>query len=421
MQTAATFLNAGWDFVGETENGPNDIWKIVEGVTYPLLSWQKYGGGTGEPNAPYLIYTAEHLNALGAEPDDYDKHFKLMADIDLSLYSYDRAVIAPDTNDIGYGYEETPFNGVFDGNGKFLSNLRITGEDYLGLFGKMEADAEVKGLGLVDVNIVGTGTYIGGLAGWSDGSINRCYSTGDVSGYYGVGGLVGFQRRGNISVCHSQCTVEGSYIIGGLTGETYRWASISCSHSTGTIKGEGHVGGLAGTLFGKITTCRSTSIIEGKEYVGGFVGAAYQENGQQALIANCYCSGAVYGDFGVGGFLGMDVRGIITNCYSTSFVSGNNRTGGFAGWFRGNTGGRGVDPEREDPSCCTTASFWDFEASEFQDSDGGIGLTTTQMQTITTFLDAGWDFLGETENGTDDIWWIDEGRDYPRLWWELEQ
>ncbi len=35
------------------------------------------------------------------------------------------------------------------------------------------------------------------------------------------------------------------------------------------------------------------------------------------------------------------------------------------------------------------------------------------------YLQAGWDFVDETENGTEDIWWIDEGRDYPRLWWEL--
>ena len=41
------------------------------------------------------------------------------------------------------------------------------------------------------------------------------------------------------------------------------------------------------------------------------------------------------------------------------------------------------------------------------------------MLTAATFLEAGWDFVGETENGTDDIWWIDEGQDYPRLWWEL--
>jgi len=30
-----------------------------------------------------------------------------------------------------------------------------------------------------------------------------------------------------------------------------------------------------------------------------------------------------------------------------------------------------------------------------------------------------WDFVDETANGTDDIWWILEGQDYPRLRWEL--
>jgi hypothetical protein len=39
-------------------------------------------------------------------------------------------------------------------------------------------------------------------------------------------------------------------------------------------------------------------------------------------------------------------------------------------------------------------------------------------RTASAFLDAGWDFVGETENGTEDIWWILEGKDYPRLWWE---
>ena len=26
--------------------------------------------------------------------------------------------------------------------------------------------------------------------------------------------------------------------------------------------------------------------------------------------------------------------------------------------------------------------------------------------------------FSETANGADDIWWILEGKDYPRLWWE---
>ena len=65
-----------------------------------------------------------------------------------------------------------------------------------------------------------------------------------------------------------------------------------------------------------------------------------------------------------------------------------------------------------------TASFWDIEASGQTTSDEGMGKTTDEMQKERTFTDAGWDFVDEIENGTEDIWWIDEGNDYPRLWWE---
>jgi hypothetical protein len=43
------------------------------------------------------------------------------------------------------------------------------------------------------------------------------------------------------------------------------------------------------------------------------------------------------------------------------------------------------------------------------------------MQTASAFLYVGWDFVGETANGTEDIWWILEGQDYPRLIWELPE
>ena len=43
----------------------------------------QYAGGRGEPNDPYLIQTAEQMKALGDEPNDWGKHFKLTADIDL--------------------------------------------------------------------------------------------------------------------------------------------------------------------------------------------------------------------------------------------------------------------------------------------------------------------------------------------------
>ena len=65
-----------------------------------------------------------------------------------------------------------------------------------------------------------------------------------------------------------------------------------------------------------------------------------------------------------------------------------------------------------------SSSFWDMETSGRVTSAGGTGLTTVEMQDIDSFLNAGWDFMDETRNGTEDIWWILGGQDYPRLWWE---
>jgi len=80
---------------------------------------RKYGGGTGEPNDPYLIYTAEQMNEIGADSNNWDKHFKLMAAIDLSSYT------GTSFNIIGYNdwRGNKPFRGVFDGNDKTISNF----------------------------------------------------------------------------------------------------------------------------------------------------------------------------------------------------------------------------------------------------------------------------------------------------------
>jgi len=104
-----------------------------------------------------------------------------------------------------------------------------------------------------------------------------------------------------------------------------------------------------------------------------------------------------------GGLVGHnEYYGRVTQCYSTGAVTGRYCVGGLVGWNRD----------------AVTASFWDIQTSVQGTSAGGTGKTTAEMQTAKTFLDAGWDFVGETTNGTEDIWWILEGQDYPRLWWE---
>ena len=50
--------------------------------------------------------------------------------------------------------------------------------------------------------------------------------------------------------------------------------------------------------------------------------------------------------------------------------------------------------------------------------DNSYGKTAAKMQMVSTFLETGKNFMGETANGIDDTQWILEDQDYPRLWWE---
>lgn len=59
------------------------LWTITLIITIFSLSlpaYAKYSGGTGEPNDPYQIATAEDLMLPGESPEEYDKHFILTTD-----------------------------------------------------------------------------------------------------------------------------------------------------------------------------------------------------------------------------------------------------------------------------------------------------------------------------------------------------
>jgi len=350
----------------------------------------KYSGGTGEPNNPYQIATAEDLILLGDSPDDYDKHFILTADIDLDpnlpgRKVFDKAVIAPDPdpNDDYSRYRGPEFQGVFNGNGHTISQLTIEGERYLGLFGILDS-AKISNLGLEAVNVNGTGESVGSLAGYIHRSdITTCYSTGTVRGNVKVGGLVGYNDWwSNITTCCSTGIVSGNGSVGGLVGYNY-WGDITASYSTGIVDAnEGIAGGLVGDNGGEVIACYSTAIVTGKDGVGGLAGI------------NNHISG---------GRTSSPV-GRISYCYSAGSVSGTSSVGGLVGSGNGEI----------------TSCLWDTKTSGQTISAGGIGKNTEEMQIAETFLEADWDFVDETDNGTEDIWWIDEGVDYPHLWWEAE-
>ena len=144
-----SFMEDMTHLTGKTTPPPNSADMFFYDVN--AVATKKYAGGTGELNDPYLIYTAEQLNAIGTEPNDWGKHFKLMADFDLSVYEHS------EFNNIGIPsggggrlggtfFPAVPFEGVFDGNGHTISNYTSD----TGLFSCVgDPNAVIKNLGLI--------------------------------------------------------------------------------------------------------------------------------------------------------------------------------------------------------------------------------------------------------------------------------
>lgn len=194
-------------------------------------------------------------------------------------------------------------------------------------------------------------------------------------------GLFGFLAQGALleNLGLEFLDVNGVYDVGGLAGVSHGY--IRSSFSNGTIFGYNHAGGLLGRHFGLIENCYSSGAIHGRGYWGGLIG----------YVA----------DFSA-----------ISNCYSIT------RTLGEEGFGGGLVGGRGWGDRIRLTDGTVSQSFWDKEISGMTESDGGTGLTTAQMQDINTYLNAGWDFIDESANGTDDIWMMPKSPAYPLLWWQ---
>ena len=334
---------------------------------------EEYGGGNGTETDPYLIYTAEQMQEIGANPSDWNKHFKLMADIDLSGYTGTAYNII--------GNSGTPFRGVFDGNDHTISNFTYTssGVEDIGIFGYVYgADVVIKDLLLQDPNInVLDCNLVGCLVSWfEDGVLSNCRVIGGrVSGNSSyVGGLVGYHLYGTISDCWFVGSVLGKSAIGGLIG--YNTGVISKCYSRGIVSGKDRVGGLIGQCwhpyFPIVSNSYSSSNVSGENYVGGLVGAngsPWEENPTaHPIISICYSNGHVDGDSFVGGLVGLN-------------------------------------------NAVVRDSFWDIETSGQMNSAGGTGKITADMQMRSTFTDAGWDF-------NTPIWKMCDGPDYPKLGWE---
>ncbi len=427
MKMQATFAGAGWDFT-DTDGNPA-VWKMTsEGSSYPTLAWQpdleRYGGGDGTAANPWQIATKDDLILLSNSPDDWTQSFIVTANVDLAGTVFDKAPIAPDTDDATDDFQGISFSGTFNGNGHSISNLTIsntTGGDFLALFGYADG-ATIQNLSLNGVLIDALGgdsLYIGGLIGYQNlGLTQNCSSSGtihagsydplfggDVAGY--ASGLIGnckgeYWEFLTVNRCSSSVEVHGTFYVGGLVGYQSNCTLREC-FSTGSVEGYQQIGGLVGTGVGIIERCFTTAAVRnlyGGLYLGGMAGY------HGGIISDSYARSAIYvhsGSSYIGGFVGSSFG--IDRCYSASTITLRDYVQDYVGAFVGQSQGS------------VSACFYDSQVAGWTgDPSDASGLTTAQMQTADEFINVGWDFEPQAIDGTPAVWKID-GVDYPTLVW----
>lgn len=173
------------------------------------------------------------FSSLASSTDFSGKTLYLGCDIDMSVGEY------------------TPFAsfaGTFDGQGFALKNIKVNVKEGLGgIFAKTTAKAIIKNLGVVGgtINVIGSGdshrvgSFVGQMSG---GTIERCYSTADISiakldssstNDLSIGGIVGANLNGGV--------IKNCLFAGTATG---------VSHASGISDwGQGHYEGYVGTVI----------------------------------------------------------------------------------------------------------------------------------------------------------------------------
>jgi hypothetical protein len=178
------------------------------------------------------------------------------------------------------------FFGEFDGAGKEISNLKITGNvNPKGLF--RVNWGTIRNVHIVSGTITaGSGNSIGGICGSNCVQIISCTNAATVSGTSGtnfVGGVAGNNGGdvGTVIACYNTGAVSGGNYVGGVVGWNYSSyaTAVTACYNTGTVTGSGnYVGGVAGYNEGTVTACywESTTATNG---IGGGNGTVDGVNG----------------------------------------------------------------------------------------------------------------------------------------------
>lgn len=170
-------------------------------IKEPVFSQDKTFIGCGTKETPYLIQNADDVMRLSqivnAGEHFKDCWFKQTNNIDLS---------GIDFMPIGEFGTENYFGGIYDGDGHYVENLTIEGENNNGFFGQL--GGTIMNFGIESGNI--SGICVGGISSHSanpEALIINCYSKVVLSGSR-TGGIAD-NFNGTILNCYSKAILQG--------------------------------------------------------------------------------------------------------------------------------------------------------------------------------------------------------------------
>lgn len=305
MTNGETSLVLGTDYIVEGSNNTaiGEATITIKGINnYKGTTTKKFNivdftlqdaSAANSATNPYLITTAEDLEALASIVNTgsrLDGYYKQTADITLSD---EHTAIGNSSN--------TSFQGIYDGDNKFIKGLLINQAEgtYQGLFGRayratiqnviiencdITAKDYVGGIcghasettisnckvsGAIKTADGVDGMYHGGIAGYiNDKSISSCVNTASVKGnnsksqYYG--GIVGFSSYTRVTDCFNAGIVQGTSFVGSIVGKNNSTSTLRDNyHTTTTTGGVGANGVATGTDQTGATTVAKITATEG--------------------------------------------------------------------------------------------------------------------------------------------------------------
>ena len=276
-------------------NMPNLDWKYVWQLSaegkYPTINtegyngyegsaWEgvianKYAGGTGTKDDPYLINTAEMLAKLVRDPATAGKYYKLTADIiinDTTKENWKETALEWFSYDKGAEFVDFYFQGTLDGNGKTITGLYVNNnKTYVGLFAAIKGGAVIKNLIISDSHLESsyTGDY-GGVSAFTGNvtgavKFEKCLLTETVT-IKGVraAGFLCYGGAGNgvveIDTCASYANIQGTALTGAFFCDIWS-ATLKINNSIGLIEFSPRRSFTGGNNYGLVADNYGTNVL----------------------------------------------------------------------------------------------------------------------------------------------------------------